>query len=239
MNNLIIFPIIFFFINTSPKLQVEKSIWECCGFSTTAAKEFFQDDSLYTIYLIKQRWHTAIVFHTEDVSAIGGSASGGDSTILPEGKYFKGTELIDIGWGDEAFYQYPDFDWDLAYQALFTASPSTLRMEGIFISMLEYFNISEIVVELKINNEQLTILLNYIAETVWRDTEGHNKILSTQYLNRVYFFKANGDYHLFNTCNTWLARGLRKAGFDIEDNIVLTEQLFNEAAKFGDVIKAE
>ena len=42
-------------------------------------------------------------------------------------------------------------------------------MEGIFISMLEYFNLSEIVVELKINNEQLKILLNYISETVWRN----------------------------------------------------------------------
>jgi hypothetical protein len=112
-------------------------------------------------------------------------------------------------------------------------------MEGIYIPMIEYFNISEIVVELKINREQLKILLEYISETVWRDSEGNNKILSTKYLNRIYFFRANGDYHLYNTCNTWLARGLKKAGFDIEDNIVLTEQLFYEAAKFGEVVKAE
>ena len=229
MNNIVIFPIIFFFLHTSPKLQVEKSIWECCGFTNAAAKEFLQDDSLHTIYLIKQRWHTAIVFHTEDV----------DTTILPEVNYFSGAELIDIGWGDEAFYQHPDFDWNLAYHALFYPTPSTLRMEGIFISMLEYFNISEIVVELKISNEQLTILLNYISDTIWRDSEENNKILSTQYLDRVYFFKANGEYHLFNTCNTWLANGLEQAGFDMEDNIILTEQLFNEAAKFGEVIKAE
>jgi uncharacterized protein (TIGR02117 family) len=229
MNNIVIFPIIFFFLHTSPKLLVEKSIWECCGFTNAAAKEFLQDDSLHTIYLIKQRWHTAIVFHTEDV----------DTTILPEVKYFLKAGLIDIGWGDEAFYQHPDFDWNLAYHALFYPTPSTLRMEGIFISMLEYFNISEIVVELKINNEQLTFLLNYIADTIWRDSEENNKILSTQYLSRVYFFKANGEYHLFNTCNTWLANGLKKAGFEIEDNIILTEQLFNEAAKFGEVIKAE
>jgi hypothetical protein len=32
---------------------------------------------------------------------------------------------------------------------------------------------------------------------------------------------------------------MKKAGFEIEDNIILTEQLFNEAAKIGDVIKAE
>lgn len=105
--------------------------------------------------------------------------------------------------------------------------------------MIEYFNLSEIVVELKINNEQLTILLNYIAGTIWRDERNEHKILSTQYLNRVYFFKANGEYHLFNTCNTWAANGLKRAGLEIEDNIILTEQLFNEAAKVGNVIKAE
>ena len=90
-----------------------------------------------------------------------------------------------------------------------------------------------------INNEQLKILQGYISDTIWRDEKNQHKVLSTQYLNRVYFLKANGEYHLFNTCNTWLANGLEQAGFDLEDNIILTEQLFNEAAKFGDVIKSE
>jgi len=55
----------------------------------------------------------------------------------------------------------------------------------------------------------------------------------------VYFFKANGSYHLFNTCNTWLARGLKQSGLEIKDDIILTEQLFNESAKVGKVLKAE
>ena len=169
MTNIIIFPLIFFFLNTSRGLQVEKSIWDCCGFSPEHIESFLDDDSLKTFYLIKQRWHTAIVFHREDI----------DSTILPEVNYFEGANLIDIGWGDEAFYQYPNFDWDLAYQALFYPTPSTLRMEGIFISMIEYFNISEIVVELKINNEQLNILLNYISDTIWRNSDGKSEILSS------------------------------------------------------------
>jgi uncharacterized protein (TIGR02117 family) len=161
-----------------------------------------------------------------------------DTLILPQVKYFQKAEMIDIGWGDEAFYQHPDFDWDLAYKALFHSTPSTLRLEGIFITMQQYFDISEIVVELKINEEQLRILLKYIADTVWKDENGEDKILSTQYLDRVYFFKANGSYHLFNTCNTWLARGLKQAGLDIDDDIILTEQLFNETVKVGRVLKA-
>jgi uncharacterized protein (TIGR02117 family) len=186
-------------------------------------------DFLYSIYLIKQRWHTAVVFYPKEV----------DTLIFPEVKYFTGAVLIDIGWGDEAFYQHPDFDWELAFRALFYPTPSTLRIEGIFISKQQYFDLSEIVVELIINNEQLKVLLKYISDTIWKDENGKDKILSTQYLNRVYFLKAKGEYNLFNTCNTWLARGLKQAGFEIKDDIILTEQLFNEAAKIGKVLKAK
>lgn len=226
MSNLVIFPVIFFFLNTSPKLAVTAAAFadkNVENYKTTS------NDSLHSIYLIKQRWHTAVVFYPKEV----------DTLIFPEVKYFTGAEMIDVGWGDEAFYQHPDFDWELAYKALFYPTPSTLRIEGIYISKQQYFDLSEIVVELKINNEQLKILLKYISDTIWKDEKGKDKILSTQYLNRVYFLKANGEYHLFNTCNTWLARGLRQAGFEIKDDIILTEQLFNEAAKVGKVLKAE
>ena len=226
MSNLVIFPVIFFFLNTSPKLSVT---------AMPVIDESVEDyritsnDSLHSIYLIKQRWHTAVVFYVNEI----------DTLLLPEAKYFSGAELIDIGWGDEAFYQHPDFDWDLAYKALFYPTPSTLRIEGIYISEQQYFDISEIVVELKINSEQLRILLQFVSETVWRNEKGNHNILSTQSLGRIFFFKANGEYHLFNTCNTWLARGLKKAGVEIKDDIILTEQLFNEAAKIGKVLKTK
>ena len=225
MSNLVIFQVIFFFLNTSPRLSVSAmpDLNGQINFIISA------DDSLNTIYLVKQKWHTAVVFKSNDV----------DTLILPEVKYFQGAGLIDIGWGDEAFYQHPDFDWDLAYHALFHATPSTLRIEGIYITKQQYFDLSEIVVELKVNNDQLKILLEYISETIWKDEIGESKILSTQFLDRAYFLKANGSYHLFNTCNTWLAIGFKSAGIEIKDDIILTEQLFNEAAKIGKVLKAE
>ena len=114
-----------------------------------------------------------------------------------------------------------------------------IRKNRLIFSKQKYFDISEIVIEIRINNEQLQVLLNAVSETVWRDKEGNHEVLSTQGTDRVIFFKANNDYHLFNTCNTWLAKNLKKAGFDIEDDIILTEQLFNEAAKVGKVLKAE
>lgn len=162
-----------------------------------------------------------------------------DSNLFPVIKYFRNAKMIDIGWGDEEFYRYPGFDSGLAWKALFYPTPSTLRVEGIYISKEQYFDVSEIVVELKIKKEQLKILLKYITETILINEKGEHEILSTEFLNQVYFFKANGNYHLFNTCNTWLAGGLKKAGFEIEDNVILTEQLFKEAAKVGTVLRVE
>jgi uncharacterized protein (TIGR02117 family) len=216
MLKIVIFPIIFFFFHTSPLLVKEKQNKN----DLTGKKE---------IHLIKQYWHTAIVIDNNDI----------DPEILPEVEYFNDFSLLDFGWGDEEFYQHPGFDSGLAFKALFYATPSTLRVEGIRISKDTYFNISEIVVRILVTEEQLNKIVNFISSTFYRFNNGSSVILSEQGLGRIIFFKANGNYHLFNTCNTWLASCLASAGLKIEDNIILTEELFNEAAKVGTVIKAE
>jgi uncharacterized protein (TIGR02117 family) len=216
MLKIVIFPIIFFFLHTSPPLVEEKQNKN----DSTDKKE---------IHLIKQYWHTAIVIDKNDI----------DPEILPEVEYFNDFSLLDFGWGDEEFYQHPGFDSGLAVKALFYATPSTLRVEGIGISKDTYFSISEIVVRILVTEEQLNKIVNFISSTFYRVNNGSPVILSEQGLGRIIFFKANGNYHLFNTCNTWLASCLVSAGIEIEDNIILTEELFNEAAKVGTVIKAE
>jgi uncharacterized protein (TIGR02117 family) len=216
MLNLVIFPVIFFFLHTSPPLIAERDIEA-------------SDTNSVEIFLIKQYWHTAIVIHREDI----------DTLILPEVTLFNKFNLFDFGWGDEEFYQHDGFDAGLAYKALFYSTPSTLRIEGIGISQKTYFDVSEIVIKIIVTREQLNEILKFISNTVYRDSNANPVILSKRGLGRIKFLKANGDYHLFNTCNTWLARGLKQAGVKITDDIILIEELFNEAAKVGTVIKAE
>ena len=213
MQNIVIFPVIFFFLNTSPSLKVSDSI------SLSTDKE---------IFLIKQRWHTAIVLQTSDI----------DSNFFPIVKQFREYKMIDIGWGDEEFYQYPDFDWELAFRALFIPTSSTLRVEGISISRELYFDLSEIVVKLIISDEQFIKILKYIDDTFYRN-ENQEIILSSKAGGQIIFYAAKGEYHLFNTCNTWLAKCLNHAGLNIKTDIILTEQLFQETAKISDVIKVK
>lgn len=212
MHNVVIFPIIFFFLNTSPALQINLQDYESAGTE---------------IYFIKQRWHTAIVFNTADINPL----------HFPIVKNFSNYKMIDIGWGDEEFYQYPDFDWELAFKALFYPTPSTLRIEGISISKELYFDVSEIVVKLNVDADQLREILKFINNTFYRDENGE-KVLSSKGAGQIIFYAAKGKYHLFNTCNTWLARCLKNAGLQIKTDIILTEQLFNELAEIGEVIKA-
>ena len=214
MLNLVIFPVIFFFLHTSKPLTADTLIHD-------------NSNDKIEIYLIKQYWHTAIAIQYTDI----------DVTIFPEAVLFENFEIIDIGWGDAEFYQHPGFDSGLAFKALFYNTPSTLRIEGIGIPKKTYFDISEIVISLQITHDQLEKILTFVSSTVYRDDGGNPILLSEQGLGRVKFLKAHGYYNLFNTCNTWLARCLVSAGIKITDDIILTEELFNEAAKVGRVIK--
>lgn len=213
MKTFVIYPVIFFFLHTSPALQVQ---------------EEDNNTGLQSIYIIKQFWHTALVFTLDQI----------DSAIIPEAKYFSEYSLIDFGWGDEEFYQYPGFDSGLAFGALFYATPSTLRIEGLWYSTEDLIRFSEIVVKLWVTEDQLRKINEFISRSIKRDEEGNSTILSEQAGGKIKFFQSPLSYHLFRTCNTWVAEGLNYAGFDVETSIILAEQLFNDAAKIGVVIKA-
>ena len=216
IQNIIIFPVIFFFLNTSPHLLVSQNQNEIT-------------EKNYQVFFVKQRWHTAIVLSTKDLNP----------RLFKEFNAFKNFEMIDIGWGDEEFYQIPGFDSGLAFNALFLPTPSTLRIEGINISRGAYFDISEIVIELELKEIEFRKLCDYIKNTFNLNDNGSVQILSYRGNGQITFYKANGTYYIFNTCNTWIAQGLKKAGIKIDDNILLTEQLFNELSKIGKVIKAK
>lgn len=213
MKTFVIYPVIFFFLHTSPALQVQEDISE---------------SDFQSVYLIKQFWHTALVFALDQI----------DTTLIPEAKSFLEYNLIDFGWGDEEFYQYPGFDSGLAFGALFYATPSTLRVEGLWYSKEDLFNYSEIVVKILVNDAQLKKLNEFISKAIYRDNTGNSIILSDQAGGKIKFFRSPKSYHLFRTCNTWVAEALKFSGFEIETNIILAEQLFNEAARIGTVIKA-
>lgn len=210
MFNIVIFPIIFFFFNTSTLTQVDS---------------IKLSENEFDVYLVKQYWHTGIVINFKDI----------DNSKYKFKNYFEDYNLIDVGWGDELFYQIPDFDLYLGARAILKPTSSTLRIEGIGLTKEELFEYSEIVIGLSVSKNQLEKILDYIENTFSKLNDEY--VVLNSISNKIFFFKAKGEYHLFNTCNTWLAKCLKEAGFDIDTNIILTEQLFSELLKYGELIK--
>jgi uncharacterized protein (TIGR02117 family) len=187
------------------------------------------DTSEIKIFLVKQRWHTGIVIETAKV----------DTAIWKEINHFKEYKYVDVGWGDEAFYQHPGFDLELAVKALFYPTPSTLQLEGFNLSIEEYAEISDIAIELKISCRQFEKIIQYINDAYWRNAEGNVHLQLERYGGSIKFYKANGNYHIFNTCNAWIARALNEAGLNIPDDPIFAEELFKQAQHFGRLLKSE
>lgn len=212
----IIFPIILFFINTAEFPQTGT------GFSINHSSNDL------SIFLIKQRWHTGIILKRANI----------DTSIFPEVKNLPNTEFLDIGWGDKKFYLHPGFDYELAFKALFYPTPSALRIEAVD-SINKYIKYSDITTEIKISKNSFDNLCEYIAKAFYKNYNNKSILITERNNGRIKYYEANGSYLFLNTCNTWIAKGLQKAGFIISNNIIITEQIFKEMQKYGKIIKSQ
>ncbi len=212
-----ILPIIFFFMNTSPVIKLPDSI------NTVP-------DTSKTVYLAKQQWHTGLIIKVHDI----------EKKYFPQIKEFEKYNLIDIGWGDEDFYRHPVMDFELAFKALFYPTKSTLRVKGINRPIRNYVEYCDLAVKLYLSKNSFNMLCGYISNSFILDSNYKPILLNHSEGESVKFYKAKGNYHLFNTCNTWISKGLNTAGLNyFSPNIILTEQLFKAAAEYGEVIKTE
>lgn len=188
------------------------------------------DLSTHEIYLINQSWHTGILIPVNNTT----------KELFPVLKLFEGKNYVDIGWGDEEFYQHPDFDLYLAAKAILYPTRSVLRIEGHISSIESIINWSEYIIKFKLNDDGLKGIANFINKTFQYDSNGNFIITSHRAEGSIIFFRSKFMYHLFNTCNTWAAEVLNAAGFKIDFlGIITAEQLFSKVKKFGEVLKEE
>ena len=67
-----------------------------------------------------------------------------------------------------------------------------------------------------------TLLIAFILQSFSRDNDGHIiKTMESEDGNSR-FYKAEGVYYLWNTCNTWTAKGLKSTGWNISPAFKIT-----------------
>jgi uncharacterized protein (TIGR02117 family) len=172
------------------------------------------------IYIVSHGWHTGFV-----VPAIAMQSR------LPALKQrFKNTPYLEIGWGDKGFYQANEVTSGLTLQAMFWSIGSVIHVVAVPEKVKRYF--SKVQVEkLCLTPEQHTALIQFITDSFYKDRNG--QIVARQWgrYGDSQFYEATETYHIFNTCNKWVARGLQCAGMAIDPILKLTAGSVMEAVE--------
>jgi uncharacterized protein (TIGR02117 family) len=169
------------------------------------------DEPAVAVWVLDHGWHTAIVVRRADL----------ELGLWPEVDDFPAATFVEVAWGDRDFYMAtPATPW-LAIKAAFLAAGSVLHVVGFDAPMAAHFPESEIV-ELRLSRRGFDALTRFVGEEYQRDREGRPLRLQRGLYGASWFYAARGTYHLFNTCNTWVARALRAAGLAVTPTGVIT-----------------
>jgi uncharacterized protein (TIGR02117 family) len=165
-----------------------------------------------TVYVVNYGLHTGIVVNREDFIASMPMLAGN----FPNGNY------VEIGWGDAKFYQSRNPSIYLAIQAMFWPTESVLHVVAIPGMPRHYFSNDVNIIELSLTQDGYQRLLNYLAGTFTYLDNRQIVLLGPGLYGSSYFYRAEGEFHAFNNCNTWVARSLEQSGYPISSRGVVT-----------------
>ena len=157
------------------------------------------------VHVVSNRWHTGIALARQAI----------DPEILPEIADLPEPVFVEFGWGDKEFYQTPDPGLATTLIAAMTPTPAVMHVAGLAAAPALYFTDVEVVV-LDLPPDDFRHLQEQIAASFARP----GARLGRSLYGRGYFYPAVGEFHLFNTCNSWTARMLAAAGVAIDASSV-------------------
>ena len=133
-----------------------------------------------------------------------------DTSLLKGLVLNENEEYISFGWGDENFYINTPTWNDLTFKNAFRA---VFLKEGSLLHVTRYKYKGKNWIEVRIDTEELNKLNQYIQDSFKKDDKGNKIILEgIHYATNDNFYKANGNYSPFKTCNTWVNTGFKKSG---------------------------
>ena len=147
-----------------------------------------------TLYVVSHGWHSGVVVERAELQKrLPGLQAGNE-------KY------LEVGWGEERFYQAKETSAAMALRAVLKPNPSVLHVVSFSSTPRSQFAQSE-VSEVRTDEAGYGAALDAIAGTFKPQLER----LGPSLYGQGWFYRAEGSFHLFNTCNTWVAGVLEKA----------------------------
>jgi uncharacterized protein (TIGR02117 family) len=173
--------------------------------------------SAHRLHVVGHGWHAGVVVKRVDLVA----------RIPSLAADFPESEYLEIGWGDEAFYRAERGTVALAVRALFNSVSSALQVVAFSGSPRAHFPQSEHV-ELCANDRSYGAVVDYVANTFTRDADGRVLRLARSQYGDGWFYRAEGQFSLRKTCNTWVAQAFAHAGYPVSTLAVRSGELLAE-----------
>lgn len=182
------------------------------------------------IYLVSHGWHAGIVMQRVDIP----------EGVCTQHKHdFREARYLEVGWGDQDFYQTPEPTLGMKLKAALFPTKSVLHVVGFSDPVRNYFPNSEII-EIALSYEGFEQLCKYIEQSYAKNERGEVQVLGPGLYGNSQFYQSRESYHVFKTCNVWTARALRAAGCPVAPGrLIKVESLMSRARAFGKVIQSK
>ena len=158
-----------------------------------------------TFYVTRSEGHSGIVLSRATLPA----------GYISEAADFPTSSYLSFGWGDADYYPAPEPTLGMTLRAVFLPTRAVMHLAGLSAHPRELFPEIE-VVALRASRRRFRKLVAYLDRSFDREGARRAKPVAPGQLTFSLFYKAVGDFHLFNTCNTWTARALEEAGWPIK-----------------------
>ena len=166
------------------------------------------------IYVTSNDWHTAIVVPAPALIA---------TNALPETADFPGAAFFEFGWGDRVYYQAKEKTFNMTLAAALIPTPAIMHMAALQAPP-EDDGSGLKVISVKLTEPGFQRFVKVLAAEFERPSGGRAKPVSRGLYSNSYFYYAHGEFHLFNTCNTWTARMLLLGGIPISPSEIMTAE---------------
>lgn len=176
----------------------------------------------HTIYLVQFGWHTALLLE--------GAATLEHSAKLRTD--FHDTRYLMVGWGDGEYFVSEHAPWSKAVKALVASDYPALQVGGRDKNPPLGAQARD-TVALAITERGFQELVEYIDRSIATDANGKLIYLGDPAEHPDRFYRATGNYSVFNNCNSWISDALRTAGLPISSFNLTARGVFEQAQRIA------
>lgn len=179
-------------------------------------------ETLRSIYVINHgALHTGLAVKRSDIPR----------GLWPANRDYARSKYLEVGWGDDDGYRKP-LTVAIAAKALAGSKRTVLLADGFSVVREKAGRSRFTVIQVDLSARGFARLCRHIEQTYALDGAGRPIRLAEGW------YRAQGTYSAFRTCNTWAAEGLRQAGCPITPAYCLTPgPLLSQVRHFGRVLR--